>query len=148
MMKFSTKSRYALRLMADLAVNGQDKNVSLREISERQGISMKYLEQITGLLCKAGMIKSTRGARGGYRLARGSETYSVWDVLEITEGGLAPVPCLEKGAESCPHSQTCETVDMWAGLYQMADRYLKTITIRDLAERLRKKEKRQDVWLL
>ena len=99
-MRISTKGRYALRLMTDIAVHGQDGLVSLKDAAARQGISVKYLEQIAGILSRAGLLHSSRGAQGGYRLTRAPEDYPLGDILRLTEGDLAPVACLE-GGENC-----------------------------------------------
>ncbi len=95
-MKYSTKSRYALRLMVDLTLHGNGDYIALKDISERQNISVKYLEQIVSVLGKAGMLKSVRGPQGGYKLAKDPSEYTAGDILRITEGNLAPIPCLEK----------------------------------------------------
>ena len=94
-MKFSTKSRYALRLMIDLTLHNNGDYIALKDISERQNISVKYLEQIVSVLAKSGMLKSVRGPQGGYKLAKDPSNYTAGDVLRITEGSLAPIPCLD-----------------------------------------------------
>ena len=102
-MKISTKGRYALRLMIDVAVHGGEEFVSLKDVAARQGISMKYLEQIAGLLGKAGFLRSGRGALGGYRLTKAPEEYTLGSILRLTEGNLAPVACLETEENACEH---------------------------------------------
>ena len=94
-MKISTKGRYAVRLMLDVAIHGMDKNVSMRDVAERQNISIKYLEQIVSILTRVGYLKSVRGAQGGYRLTKAPSEYTIGDILRTTEGTLSPVSCLE-----------------------------------------------------
>ena len=131
-MRISTKGRYALRLMTDVAIYGEKGNVSLKDVAERQNISMKYLEQIAGTLSKAGMLRSSRGAQGGYQLTRAPEEYRVGDILRLTEGDLAPVSCLECGAEPCERADSCRTLSMWSDFYQMIHNYFDGITLADL----------------
>ena len=139
-MKISTKGRYALRLMTEIAANGDTGYVSLKDAAERQGISMKYLEQIAGTLAKAGLLKSGRGAQGGYRLTRAPEEYTVGDILRLTEGNLAPVTCLEGPENQCSRCGECATLDFWAGLYAAVNDYINRWTLADLlAEQQRKK---------
>lgn len=128
-MNITTKGRYALRIMIDLAQQGTDTAVSLKSISERQEISMKYLEAIAAVLNKAGYITSSRGKNGGYRLTRAPEAYSIGELLKLTEGSLAPVSCLESG---CPNSAGCITLPLWAGLDRRIDEYLSQVTLGDL----------------
>ena len=112
-MKISTRGRYALRLMTDVAVHGGEEFVSLKDVAARQGISMKYLEQIAGLLGKAGLLRSGRGAQGGYRLAKPPQEYTLGSILRLTEGNLAPVACLETEENACERCGTCPTLDFW-----------------------------------
>ena len=128
-MNITTKGRYALRIMIDLAQNGGDGAVSLSAVSQRQGISMKYLEAIVAVLVKADYVKSFRGKNGGYRLTRKPEEYVIGDLLKRTEGSLAPVSCVEEG---CPNADSCITYPMWAGLDRRIDEYRGTITLADL----------------
>lgn len=109
-MKISTKGRYALRLMVDLAQCKQGKNVALKEVAARQGISLKYLEQIITVLTKAGYVLSARGSNGGYRLAHEPEYYTVGMILRLTEGSLAPVACLEGNENTCDRREQCSTL--------------------------------------
>ena len=106
-MKISTKGRYALRLMLDLALHDQEKPIRLKDVAARQGISVKYLESIAGVLAKAGYIRSLRGAQGGYFLKYSAEQYKVGDILRLTEGSMAPVDCLETEENHCPRAETC-----------------------------------------
>lgn len=139
-MKISTKGRYALRLMTDIAAHEGEGNVSLRDVAARQGISVKYLEQIAGTLAKAGLLHSGRGAQGGYRLAREPEQYTVGDILRLTEGNLAPVACLGGPENRCERCGECPTLDFWTGLYAVVNQYIDRYTLADLlAEQRRKK---------
>lgn len=131
-MMISTKGRYALRTMIDIAQQGSDKFVSLRDISERQGISIKYLEQIVGALTRAGLLNSGRGAQGGYKLARLPEDYTAGDILRLTEGALAPVACLAEDANHCARCGQCTTIDFWQGLYRTINEYVDSITLAQL----------------
>ena len=131
----STRGRYALRMMLDLAQNQGDGYVALRDIAARQEISKKYLEQIIPLLNRAGMLQTTRGVQGGYRLTRRPEEYTVLDILEVTETGLAAVACLEKDAAKCPRSADCMTLPVWQGLDKIIRDYLGGITLQDVLDR-------------
>ena len=134
MMKISTKGRYALRLMLDLAVNGRENFVALKDIAERQGISKKYLEQIVPLLNKSGALRTNRGYQGGYMLAKRPAEYTVGEILRITEGSLAPVSCLESDENLCEKSNECMTLPLWKGLYKAVNDYLDSVTIQDLLD--------------
>ena len=112
-MKISTKGRYALRLMLDLALCPSGEYIKVKDIAARQEISDKYLEQIIAVLGKAGYVKSVRGASGGYRLTRSPADYTVGMILRLTEGSLAPVACLEDEVNQCPRFQQCATVEVW-----------------------------------
>ena len=131
-MRISTKGRYALRLMIDLAQQRGDTLVSLKDVAERQTISVKYLEQIVGLLSKAGFLRSGRGPQGGYRLAKRPEEYTVGSILRLTEGNLAPVACLGDGENRCERSNRCPTLDFWTGLYAVINDYIDRFTLADL----------------
>ncbi|MEG0873968.1 MAG: Rrf2 family transcriptional regulator [Clostridiales bacterium] len=131
-MMISTKGRYALRLMADLALNDVGESISLKDISLRQDISVKYLEQIAGNLSKAGYIKSSRGAKGGYRLTKEPQKYSVGDILRATEGNLSPVACLNDEENICPRADQCLTIDFWQGLYGAINTYIDGVTLADV----------------
>lgn len=134
-MRVSTRGRYALRLMLDLAVHDTGENISLKSIAQRQEISGKYLEQIIGMLTKAGFVRSTRGSFGGYRLARPAKEYTVGSILRLTEGSLAPVPCVEEGIENCAKAETCVTVTVWRELNDAINSVVDHITLADLVER-------------
>lgn len=132
-MMVSTKGRYALRVMLDLAIQDSKEYISLKSISERQGISMKYMEAIVAMLNKAGLLQSQRGKIGGYRLARKPEEYPVGEILKLTEGTLAPVACLEEGCTAgCEQSANCLTRPMWQKLDTLIDDYLASVTLQDL----------------
>lgn len=134
-MKISTKGRYALRLMIDLAQHNAGKFIPLRDISSRQEISAKYLEQIVVQLSRAGFVKSTRGAQGGYQLAWPPSQYTVGDILRITEGSLAPVACLEHDPIECARAADCITLDFWRGLFDIINEYVDSTTLEDLVHK-------------
>ena len=129
-MKISTKGRYALRVMIDLAVNDKGDYVSLKDISNRQEVSLKYLEQIMAMLNKAGYVKSTRGNNGVYRLAKSPEEYKVGDILRKTEGDLAPIACVN--GEECGKRENCKTCKFWQGLDNVINEYVDSKTLADL----------------
>ncbi len=139
-MKVSTKGRYALRLMTDIAAHDNGGYVSLKEVANRQNISMKYLEQIAGLLARAGLLASGRGAQGGYRLTRRPEEYSVGSILRLTEGTLAPVACLAGEENRCDRCGECPTLDFWSGLYAAVNQYIDHYTLADLLEEQMRKQ--------
>ncbi len=134
-MKISTKGRYALRLMVDMAEHNTGEFISLKDIAERQEISAKYLEQITGQLCKAGFIKSCRGSQGGYKLSRPPEEYRVGSILRLIEGNLAPVACLEDNSNQCLRESLCPTIEFWLGLHNVINEYVDGVTLADLIGR-------------
>ncbi len=138
-MVFSTKGRYALRLMVDLTLHNSGEYIALKDVSQRQNISVKYLEQIVPLLSKAGMLKSVRGPQGGYKLSKSPREYTAGDILRITEGSLSPVPCLENGADGCERRNECTTIDFWSGLYKAVTDYVDSVTLEDLAEKYKAK---------
>lgn len=132
--KISTKGRYALRMMLDLAEHQGDGYVALKDIAQRQGISKKYLEQIVPMLGRADVLRTTRGYQGGYRLARAPQEYTVGEILCLTESGLAPVACLDQHPNPCPRCGACATLPMWEGLERVIRNYLDGITLQDLLE--------------
>lgn len=134
-MKISTKGRYALRMLIDLASNHDDGYISLKDIAERQDISKKYLEQIVPMLNKSGILRTNRGNKGGYMLAKAPNELTVGDVLRATEGNLAPVSCLEYEPNTCPRCEDCATLYIWEGLYKAVNEYLDNITIQDIIDR-------------
>lgn len=131
-MMISTKGRYALRVMIDLAQNGDENFVSLKDVEERQNISMKYLEMIVSMLNKGNMVRSQRGKTGGYKLAKTPSEYTVGEILKLTEGTLAPVMCLEEGAEACERAKDCVTLPLWKELNHIIDKYLDSVTLDDV----------------
>lgn len=133
-MKVSTKGRYALRLMLDLAINENGTPIRIKEISERQNISDKYLEQIISTLTKAGYVRSLRGPQGGYHLAKHPKEYTVGSILRLTEGSLSPVACLEDHVNMCEHENQCVTVILWKKLDDAIKGVVDTITLEDLVE--------------
>lgn len=132
-MKISTRGRYALRVMIDLAERQAEGSLPLKEIAQRQGISEKYLESILKLLVQAHFLMGVRGKGGGYRLTRAPENYTVGSILRITEGSLCPVACLEQGAALCPRASTCKTLPMWSKLDRLIHDFFEGITLADLA---------------
>lgn len=131
-MKISTKGRYALRLLVDLAQHDDAGFITLKDIAARQNISKKYLEQIVPILNKAGMVQSNRGFQGGYKLAKNPSEICVYDVLSNTEGNLSCVTCLESDINLCPRKENCTTLFVWEGLNQVIRKYLKGITLQDI----------------
>lgn len=116
---FSTKSRYALRILIDLAQQGSDDYVPLKGIAERQDISKKYLEIIAKDLVKGGLIKGASGKHGGYMLTRSPSEYSIGEIIVLMEGTFAPVACLEKNSPECPRADMCKTISMWTEFYEL-----------------------------
>ena len=133
-MKISTKGRYALRLMLDLAINHTGNFIPLKSVAQRQNISDKYLEQIIHLLSKGGFVQSARGAQGGYRLTREPQNYTVGEILRLVEGSLVPVACLECGAQ-CDQVGNCMTIDLYKEMQKASDNIVDSTTLVDLIER-------------
>ena len=131
-MKISTRGRYAVRVMIDLAEHGGENYIPLKDIVARQEISQKYLEGIMTDLSKAGMLDGQHGKGGGYKLNRSPDQISVLDVLLTTEGDLAPISCLDSGAEPCARAAECRTLPMWEKFYQMIREYFAGISLADL----------------
>ena len=134
-MKISTKGRYALRMMIDLAQNQGDGYVSLKDIANRQEISKKYLEQIVAILNKPDVLRTNRGYQGGYRLSKSANEYTVGDILRLTEGGLAPASCLDNSPILCDRAENCITLPIWKGLYKVISEYLDSITLQDIIDK-------------
>ena len=128
----STRGRYALRVMLDLAEIGNDKYTAMKTIADRQGISLKYLERILPVLTKSNLIEGIQGKGGGYRLSRVPADYKVSEILLLTEGDLAPVPCLEDPDSPCENACKCKTLSMWKGLHKLIIEYFDGITLKDL----------------
>ena len=133
-MMISTRGRYALRVMLDLAQNGQNEYIPMKEVAERQELSLKYIERIMPSLVKEGLVEGVHGKGGGYRLAKKPEQYTVGDILRISEGDLSPVSCLECGAEPCSRAENCKTLPMWKKLYETVNEFFNSITLKDLLE--------------
>jgi len=144
-MKISTKGRYALRIMLDLAAHDRSGLVPLKDVAARQGITLKYMEQIILPLSRAGYLVSLRGQSGGYRLAKEPQEYKVGDILRAVEGPLAPTACLAQEQNDCPRAASCPTLDFWKGLDEAVNDYVDSYTLADLmpaenSEILRKTE--------
>lgn len=133
-MKISTKGRYALRMLIDLAQHQNDGYIALKDIAARQNISKKYLEQIVPILNKSDILNTNRGYQGGYRLAKAPEKYTVGNILRLTEGSLAPVACLDYNPVGCERSDECPTLPIWKGLNKVICDYLDGITLQDIID--------------
>ncbi|MEE1313951.1 MAG: Rrf2 family transcriptional regulator [Lachnospiraceae bacterium] len=137
-MKVSTRGRYALRLMLELALHYDEGiNLTLKSVAEKQNISIKYLEQIITPISRAGYVKSVRGAQGGYRLASSPENYTVGMILRLTEGSLAPVACVDEDGENpgCDRIDCCITFDIWAQMRDAINQVVDSITLKDLVDK-------------
>ena len=132
-MMISTRGRYALRVMIDLAEHNNGGYIPMKEVAKRQGISLKYLERILPVLVKRELVEGIHGKGGGYRLNRAPEKYTVGEILRLTEGNLAPVACLGCGAETCEKSSSCKTLSMWSEFHRLTNAYFDSITIAELA---------------
>ena len=130
----STRGRYALRVMIDIAEHSGGDFVPMKEVAARQEISLKYIERIMPLLTKENLVEGQRGKGGGYRLCRPPEDYSVGEILRATEGGLAPVACLECGAKPCSRAAECRTLPMWQKYYAMTNEFFDGISVADLMQ--------------
>lgn len=133
-MLISTKGRYALRVMIDLAEHQAEGYIPLKAVAQRQGISEKYLESIIKLLVKANLLRGLRGKGGGYQLTGSPDSYTIGGILRLTEETLAPVSCLDQQADSCPRMAQCRTLSMWQGLDKVIHDYLDNITLADLLQ--------------
>ena len=133
-MMISTKGRYALRVLVDLAEHRQEGYIPLRTVAQRQGISQKYLESIMRMLSKANLIEAASGHGGGYRLKKAPEEYTLWEILELTEGGLAPVACMKNSTMTCDRSKQCYTLPIWQGLAELIQDYFNSKTLADVAK--------------
>lgn len=132
-MKITSRGRYALKVMIDLAEQKTDDFVKLNDVAERHNISEKYLESIIASLTKAGLLIGVRGKGGGYKLSKKPEEYTVGSILKITEGSLTPVSCMDCKPNSCTSANECRTLPLWEGLDKVIDDYLESVTIADLA---------------
>ena len=138
-MKISTRGRYALRMLIDLAEHENCGFVALKDIAARQNISKKYLEQIIPIFNNSDILKTARGSQGGYRLSRSPEKYTVGEILRLTEGNLAPVDCLTQDPIECERSVDCPTLPVWQGLNRVINEYLDSITLHDILDQQRKR---------
>ncbi|MDD6483110.1 MAG: Rrf2 family transcriptional regulator [Clostridiales bacterium] len=145
-MKISTKGRYALRMLVDLAEHKNDGFVALKDIAQRQGISKKYLEQIVSILNKSDILKTNRGFQGGYMLAKPPQSYTVGEILRMTEGSLSPVACLDSDPIECERSGDCPTLAVWQGLYKVINEYLDSVTLSDILDM--QNERRTDDYII
>lgn len=135
-MKISTKGRYALRMILDMAQNQKTGPVALKDISERQNVSKKYLEQIALVLSQAKLLQGTRGHQGGYRVIADLSEITVYDILVMTEGSMHPVACLDHAPNDCERCNGCETLYIWEGLDRVIQDYLSSLTIQDVLDRM------------
>ncbi len=133
-MKISTKGRYALRMLLDLAEHRAEGFIALKDIADRQNISKKYLEQIVPILNNSNVLKTNRGYQGGYMLAKAPSQYTVGMILRMTEGSLSPVPCVEQSPVDCARSADCPMLPVWRGLYKVVNEYLDGITLQDILD--------------
>ena len=133
-MKISTRGRYALRLLLDLAEHKDEGFIALKDIAKRQGISKKYLEQIIPMLNRQDVLRTNRGYQGGYMLAKRPDEYTVGEILRITENNLCPVACLENTPNKCERSAYCETLPVWQGLVAVTNAYLDSITLQTILD--------------
>jgi len=131
-MKISTKGRYAIRMLLDLAEHKNDGFISLKEVAERQEISKQYLEHIVSLLNTSDILRANRGKNGGYMLARDPSECTIGEILRITEGSLAPVACLDDKTNLCKRAAFCKTLPMWNGFYKIITEYFDGITLQDI----------------
>jgi Rrf2 family cysteine metabolism transcriptional repressor len=147
-LKISTKGRYALLIMLDLAVYNTGEPVSLRDIARRQEISEKYLEQIISLLNKGRLVQSVRGAQGGYLLRRDPKDYTVGEILRLTEGDLAPVDCVGNSGVTCEHKADCVTVEVFEKINEAVNKVVDNITLQDLVDRYNENAASQAAMLI
>lgn len=136
-MRISTKGRYALRMLLDLAEHRGGGYIALKDIAKRQGISKKYLEQIVPILNRSDLLRTNRGNQGGYMLMKSPDQYTVGEILRLTEGSFAPVACVGKNPEECARSAECPTLPVWQGLYNVVNEYLDGITLQDILDQQR-----------
>lgn len=139
-MRVSTKGRYALRMLVDLAEHHNDGYIALKDIANRQAVSKKYLEQIVPVLNKTNILQTNRGFQGGYRLAVSPDECTVGEIIRLTEGSLAPLACVDDEAVNCERAQDCSTLFVWQGLKDVVENYLDSITLQDIVERHQEKD--------
>ena len=128
----STKGRYSLRILIDLAKHRNGSFIPMKDVAKRQGISLKYIERLLPALKEGGLIESLHGKGGGYKLTREPDQYTLWEILRLSEGNLAPVECLKEGSEQCDRAAVCPTLSVWAGYYRVTQEYFSGITLEDL----------------
>lgn len=133
-MIISTRGRYALRILIDIAENGNGEYIPLKQIAQRQGISLKYLEQILPVLTQNGVIEGVRGRDGGYRLVRSPNEYKIGDILRLTEGDITAVSCLGNDAKQCIRADECRTLPLWTKLNEIVNEYLDSVRLSDLVK--------------
>lgn len=138
-MRISTKGRYALRMLLDLAEHQNVGFVALKDIAERQQISKKYLEQIVPVFNKSNILRTNRGFQGGYQLKKSPDNYTVGEILRLTEGSLAPVACVDQDPNDCERSANCATLPVWQGLNRVINEYLDSITLQDILDQQRER---------
>lgn len=138
-MKISTKGRYALRMLIDLAEHQNSGFVALKDIAERQHISKKYLEQIILIFNRTDLLRANRGFQGGYQLAKTPDKYTVGEILRLTEGSLSPVACIDRDPTSCELTAQCPTYPIWQGLDKVINEYLDSITLQDILDQQRER---------
>lgn len=131
-MLISTKGRYAVRILADMAKNGNGGVVPLKEIAVRQDISLKYIERIMSALKEANLVESVHGTCGGYKLTKEPEKYNLWEILVASEGDLAPVACLQSGSVPCMRSEECKTVRVWSEFYEVTRKYFENVILAEV----------------
>lgn len=136
-MLVSTRGRYALRVLIDLAEHDDGSCIPMKDVAERQGISLKYLERIMPVLTQNNLVIGYHGKGGGYRLSKAPDEYSVGAILRMTEGDLAPVSCLECNADPCSRASECRTIEMWSGFLKLTNEYFDHITVADLMKKER-----------
>lgn len=139
-MRISTKGRYALRMLLDLAEHTTNGFIALNDIAQRQGISKKYLEQIVPIFNNTGILRTNRGSQGGYMLAKPAQQVSVGEILRLTEGSLAPVDCADSDPAECERSADCVMLPVWQGLYRLISEYLDGITLQDILDQKRDRD--------
>lgn len=137
-MKISTKGRYALRMLIDLAQHQNEGYIALKDIAQRQGVSKKYLEQIVPILNKSDILLTNRGFQGGYKLAQKPDKYTIGSILRLTEGSLAPVACVAQSINQCERRNNCATLPIWQGLNKVINDYLDNITLQDVLDNQQK----------
>ena len=130
----STRGRYAIRILLDLAEHHNGSYIPMKEVASRQEISLKYVEKMMPQLKSAGLLDSAHGIGGGYRLTREPDRYTLWEILSLVEGDLAPVACLQPGAPVCARAGSCRTLPVWQGYYDLTREYFTSITLADLMQ--------------